>query len=47
MISPSSPSSVVSMKSERIEEEDKLSDFRQHADANLGRMDEESNGSYK
>jgi len=30
------------MKSERLEEEDKLSDFKPHSDNNLGRMDEES-----
>lgn len=29
------------MKSERIEEDDKLSDFRPHSDNNIGRMEEE------
>ncbi|EAS01038.1 Serine/Threonine kinase domain protein (macronuclear) [Tetrahymena thermophila SB210] len=46
---PSSPTSTFSMKSEKIDEEEKqISGFSDkiHSDTNLNRMDEESNGSY-
>ncbi|KAL4488758.1 hypothetical protein ABPG73_020457 [Tetrahymena malaccensis] len=46
---PSSPTSTFSMKSEKIDEEEKqISGFSDkiHSDTNLNKMDEESNGSY-